>query len=86
MLKKLVVVITAVLTLAGSASRAEAGGRRHSYHGGYYHPRSVCGYGYGYRPNRPVYGYVYGYQPYYGYRRHRARAAPLRKLAAEIGL
>ena len=63
MLKKLVVLFTAALTLAGSTNMAEAGGRRHGYHGGYYHPRPVYGYGHGFRPYRPVYGYVYGYRP-----------------------
>jgi hypothetical protein len=47
MLKKLVVLITTALTLAGSANMAEAGGRRHGFSYG-------SAYGHGYDRPRPV--------------------------------
>jgi hypothetical protein len=91
MLKRLGLLITAALTLAGWVNMAEAGGRRHgfgygsAYGHGYYRPRPVYGYGYGYRPDRPVYRYVYGYRPYYGYghRGHRGKGSAI---AAGLGL
>jgi hypothetical protein len=85
MLKKLVVLITAVLTLAASVNMAEAGDKRHGYSGGYHRPRPVYGYGYGYRPQRPVYGYGYGYRFHhgYGYRRHRGKGSAI---GAGLGL
>jgi hypothetical protein len=70
MLTRLVVLVTAALTLAGSVNMAEAGGRRHGFgygsaHGhGYDRPRPV--YGYGHRPYRRVYGSLYGYRGHRG--------------------
>jgi hypothetical protein len=89
MLRKLGLLITAALTLAGSANMAEAGGRRHgfgsAYGHGFYRPRAAIGYGHGYRPYRPVYGYIHGHRPYYGYgyRRHRGKGGAI---AAGLGL
>jgi hypothetical protein len=81
MLTRLVVLVTAALTLAGSVNMAEAGGRRHGFgygsaHGhGYDRPRLL--YGYGHRPYRRVYGSLYGYRPYYRYRGHRGKGSAI---------